>query len=561
MRSKEPQSCTPGARVWFVTGRAGAPFFAAGEGWGKGERTTSFRAPSASAGFLTARWRSRVASGTAHPSPPLASQGYLFSALAPVGALDTSPGREPGERCRPLAKPPRGGRSSPQATDTDCRPAGAWELQLRPQSPGSRPGLPPVVPPGLTALTPKMRLLPVPYATSTGGSAKRRTRGRLHCVWVSLALVLLLAHPSPALASRGRASERTRCPLVLYVDARGSESPWRGAYAYLQDALTEAARVAEFAPVEIWVAAGVYKADQGANQTPGDREASFDLINNVALYGGFAGGEMRRDQRDWTINETILSGDLAGDDDPDAPVTSTCCTESWEPGCDDDECEAMVLEMAPACAEWWAPVCVHWAGLLRCDLCRPTRCENTYQVVTAVDTDSTVVIDGFTITAGEANGEHPRTTGAGLYSDHASPTVNNCTFVDNGCAPGKALYAVYGEPTITNCTFTRNAAYAGTTGLAMSARHNNPTIENCAFINNHTGGLGTETSKPIIGCTFIGNTNTGLALGNGSPDIINCLFVGNSTTYSGGGMINGGSPRLINCGFFGNSAGSGGGAP
>jgi len=137
MRSKEPQSCTPGARVWFVTGRAGAPFFAAGEGWGKGERTTSFRAPSASAGFLTARWRSRVASGTAHPSPPLASQGYLFSALAPVGALDTSPEKlATGDRHG--LSPRRGLGVAVEAAipgltpgAATCRPSGTYSLDAK----------------------------------------------------------------------------------------------------------------------------------------------------------------------------------------------------------------------------------------------------------------------------------------------------------------------------------------------------------------------------------------------------------------------------------------------
>jgi len=332
-------------------------------------------------------------------------------------------------------------------------------------------------------------------------------------------------------------------------------------YTHLQDALDRASAIAHQCPVEIWVAAGVYKPDQGANQTPADRNASFDLINNVALYGGFAGGEMQRDQRDWTLNETILSGDLAGDDDPNAPITSTCCTDTWDAGCDDEACEALVVEEVPICAERWTTLCVDWAGKLCCGLCRSTRCENTYQVVTAVDTDSTAVIDGFTITAGEANGEPPLNRGAGLYSYRASPTVNNCSFVDNTSPAGQALYAGYGEPTVTNCTFTRNASYAGTTGVAMSTRQTELTIENCAFIDNRTGGLSTKTNKPIIACTFIGNTNVGLGLGDCSPDIINCLFVGNYSRSSGGGMTSTGSPRLINCGFYGNSSGSGGGAP
>ena len=97
---------------------------------------------------------------------------------------------------------------------------------------------------------------------------------------------------------------------VLYVDddapVAGDGTSWATAYNDLQDALG-AANPGD----EIWVAAGIYTPDRGT----GDRNATFQLIIGVAIYGGFAGGETDLGQRDAATNVTILSGDLADADD------------------------------------------------------------------------------------------------------------------------------------------------------------------------------------------------------------------------------------------------------
>jgi len=50
---------------------------------------------------------------------------------------------------------------------------------------------------------------------------------------------------------------------------------------------------------------GTYKPTSGTNRT-----ISFQLKNNVALYGGFAGTETLRSQRNSAVNLTVLSGDI-----------------------------------------------------------------------------------------------------------------------------------------------------------------------------------------------------------------------------------------------------------
>ncbi|MHC4285818.1 MAG: PEP-CTERM sorting domain-containing protein [Planctomycetota bacterium] len=69
-------------------------------------------------------------------------------------------------------------------------------------------------------------------------------------------------------------------PVIIYVDdnAAGANdgSTWTDAFNYLQDALTAA-----WSGDEIRVAQGIYKPDQGAVVTTGDREATFQLINSA----------------------------------------------------------------------------------------------------------------------------------------------------------------------------------------------------------------------------------------------------------------------------------------
>jgi len=128
-------------------------------------------------------------------------------------------------------------------------------------------------------------------------------------------------------------------------------SSWTDAFTDLQDALAAAAP-----GDEIWVAAGTYTpAGPG-----GDRTATFQLMSGVGLYGGFAGGETDRSQRDPSLHTTILSGDLNGDDQV-VPLSQDLMSEA-------------------------------------------TRAENSYHVVTGSGADETATLDGFVITAGYANG-------------------------------------------------------------------------------------------------------------------------------------------------------------
>lgn len=98
---------------------------------------------------------------------------------------------------------------------------------------------------------------------------------------------------------------------IIYVDedvvgGEGDGSSWANAYTNLQSALSKAV-VCD----EIRVAEGVYKPTEEAY----DSEATFELINGLGLYGGYAGNTDPDAARDWMAYETVLCGDPNSDDD------------------------------------------------------------------------------------------------------------------------------------------------------------------------------------------------------------------------------------------------------
>ncbi len=89
---------------------------------------------------------------------------------------------------------------------------------------------------------------------------------------------------------------------VWYVDSgvatSGFGTSWNEALKTIEEAVSYA-----IAGDEIWVKAGTYMPTGGAVIAP-----LHITQAGIELYGGFAGGESQRDQRDWLSNETIIDG-------------------------------------------------------------------------------------------------------------------------------------------------------------------------------------------------------------------------------------------------------------
>jgi predicted outer membrane repeat protein len=361
-------------------------------------------------------------------------------------------------------------------------------------------------------------------------------------------------------------------PRIYVKDGNGPPSAddgtsWVDAYDDLQDALADP-NITGGIVHEIWVTAGVYEPDRGAGQTPGERTATFQLLDGVAVYGGFYGDETALEQRDIDANQTLLSGDLLANDDPNP--ASDCCDANGGLGCDDGACQAAVCaELSSCCDSAWDERCGLLGSLLCCDVCG-NRCDNSYHVASGSGTDATAVLDGLTITAGNADGTYPYERGGGMYNDAGSPELINCTFSDNS-----ALYSGGGmsndasSPTLINCMFTGNSGDYG--GGMRNVNGSSPTLIECTFEGNASPrGAGMHnygSSDPTVdGCTFSGNSAVGADGGgmqnwlNSSPTVTHCTFTDN-VAGNGAAMFNwvNSNPTVTNCSFHGNSAVAGSG--
>jgi len=199
---------------------------------------------------------------------------------------------------------------------------------------------------------------------------------------------------------------------TLYVDmtATGANdgSSWTNAFTDLQDALN--ATSACGAINAIWVAAGTYIPHTS------DRNVSFEISEGVSLQGGFAGGESTASAADPTSNPTILSGDLAGNDIPNATG------------------------------------------------CAANNGENSYTVVSVPsNVTNATSMNGFTITGGKGEGSIltliEQRSGGGL-DNWSSATFENMIFEGNCSVLGGAVYAGgvnnNSDSEFINCIFRNN---------------------------------------------------------------------------------------------------------
>ncbi|KAB8155979.1 T9SS type A sorting domain-containing protein [Kordia sp. TARA_039_SRF] len=229
----------------------------------------------------------------------------------------------------------------------------------------------------------------------------------------------------------------------VFVDANATGAndgtSWADAYTSLRDALDNN-------PIsDFWIKAGTYLP--GSNRTD-----IFTLTADQSLYGGFNGTETMLSQRDPEINVTILSGDLLGNDDG-------------------------VLTFGNA-----------------------TYSDNSQRILQI--TQNNVVIDGITLSGGNANGgNNSLKSGAAIriIESCKSVTINDVLFTNNRVERGGVVYYAHTGAqsgnynyTFTNCTFTNNLGRFASLVYGENPRTNGTltsTFINCAFYENVVADL------------------------------------------------------------------------
>lgn len=258
----------------------------------------------------------------------------------------------------------------------------------------------------------------------------------------------------------------------------GNGQMWATAYQHPQEALDDAAQ-AGGAVTEIWVVAGEYAPTK--RTIPADPgSVTFLMVDNVSLYGGFAGGEQNRGERDPAVNVTVLAG---------------------------------VIEPNTVAA---------------------------YHVVTAVGPQG-VILDGFTITGGDAQLAEPPAAadGAGLRLIDSDLMVVDCIIRENRAIEVAGMFISGGAPTIVSSRLVKNEAWWAGAGITMVGSE--ATFTDCVFeANAGISALHGPVFVSIGGdiavsnCKFIdheGDEIICVRIPSGTAFFTDCLFENNTVGF------------------------------
>ena len=326
---------------------------------------------------------------------------------------------------------------------------------------------------------------------------------------------------------------------IVYVkkNAGGSGSSWADALGSVADALQMAKTLNAASPgtvKQIWVAKGMYTPAHNAAGTPtaDARDNAFVMLKDVRLYGGFSGDGTEDEITDRNLadpgNETILSGDLEGNDGPDFANNS----------------------------------------------------DNAYHVVISAGDVGQAGLDGFTIEGGNADGSNNimvngqsllRHWAGGIYiNGYSSLRLDNLVIRNNsaGSTGGAIAIYMYASARATNVSITGNKAGGGGGGITCIT---NSSLELTSVavtgnrVSSPTGdgggiylhsGITATLQSVLISENSVERHGGGLYNNSSFMELTDVLITGNGSSSLGGGVFinssNGG--RLTNVTISGNTA-------
>jgi hypothetical protein len=301
--------------------------------------------------------------------------------------------------------------------------------------------------------------------------------------------------------------ESPRTQVAVYVNpnryvkagASGNGLSWAEASGDLQLMMNEACP-----NTEIWVAAGTYNPNRAANSLDvideNNINNAFVLAANVKIYGGFpSSGSPSFQDRNWTTNTTILSGDLG-------------VLGSYD--------------------------------------------DNARHVVVSSGNVGAALLDGFTIVGGNTGGSNTSSLtvkgtgvvyerGGGIALSASSPTIRNIILKDNKGYAGAGISMTSSSPILMNVLMHNNLGDFST----LYTNASSPIIMNCTITDNrapNTSNNGvavrnTSSSTPKFYNSIIwnnlrsDNVVNNITVTAGTPYYSNCLIQGinSGATISG----------------------------
>jgi parallel beta-helix repeat protein/predicted outer membrane repeat protein len=286
---------------------------------------------------------------------------------------------------------------------------------------------------------------------------------------------VFLAHGAPARAEVYRVSAKSTA-------AHPDGLTWATAFKTVQAGLADT-----ILGDEVWAATGTYRE-------------RFTLKSGVALYGGFAGTESERGQRDFSTHTTTLDGGGAG-----AVVTIPAGAA------DSTRLDGFTIQ--------------HGTTGIFCSGASPILTNNTVTLNTPASgiqlVNSSALVTNNTLSdnvATAASGNRPLVSGAGICVQGGAPVIEDCTFLRNNAystgdfvaGSGAGIFGYGGaNVTIRSCTFTANVA--NLRGGGISCEDSTASVQDCSFLNNTSKFEGAaiwtrDVTLTVLDSAFHGNS-------------------------------------------------------